>query len=499
MSEPLVAPLLARVRVRTPSETETVAQALAAQARAGDVIALRGTLGAGKTSFARAFIRALCGDAISVPSPTFTLLQVYEDAPVPIYHYDLYRIEEAEEAWELGLEDALSDGICLIEWPERAGPLLPEDHLRLELAFAEQDVDARWLSFHGAPEAWLERILAAAGAWRRPLSTSFLAAESWAEAERAVLSADASFRSYDRLCRNSERRVLMDAPPPQEDVHPFLQIDEILRAHGLSAPQVFAADADNGFVLLEDLGDATFTRRLADGADETALYELAVDALVALHRAWHADPDRSVPPYDDDRLLDEAALLVDWYLPELSGHPTPSSERQTYLELWRQSFAAARAVPETLVLRDYHVDNLIELPGREGVRRCGLLDFQDAVRGPLTYDLVSLLEDARRDVPQHLQQAMTSRYLNAVSAFLDIDEEAFRASAAILAAQRSAKIIGIFTRLWRRDGKDQYLRHIPRVWRWLEGDLAHPVLADIKRWFDLAIPPAERATPGPRP
>ncbi len=498
MSEPLAAPLLARVRVRTPSQTETVAAALAAQARAGDVIALRGTLGAGKTSFARAFIRALCGEAISVPSPTFTLLQVYEDAPVPIYHYDLYRIEEAEEAWELGLEDALADGICLIEWPERAGPLLPEDHLRLELAFTESEAEARWLSFHGPSDVWLDRVLAAAAAWRRPLSTSFLAAEGWAEAERAVLSADASFRSYDRLRRNSEHRVLMDAPPPQEDVHPFLQIAEILRRFGLSAPQIFAVDADNGFVLLEDLGDATFTRRLADGAGETALYELAVDALVGLHRAWQTEPDRSVPPYDDARLLDEAALLVDWYLPELRGRATPSSERQTYLELWRQSFAAARAVPETLVLRDYHVDNLIELPGREGVRRCGLLDFQDAVRGPVTYDLVSLLEDARRDVPEHLQQAMTSRYLNAVNEFLDIDEAAFGASAAILAAQRSAKIIGIFTRLWRRDGKDQYLRHIPRVWRWLEGDLTHSALADIKRWFDLAIPPAERVMPEQR-
>ena len=247
-------------------------------------------------------------------------------------------------------------------------------------------------------------------------------------------------------------------------------------------------------MLLEDLGDRTFTRALAEGAEERPLYELAVDVLIDLHA--RADPavlaDATLPDYDDDRLLAEALLLTDWYLPALSGNDTPDALREAYVAAWRAVFPLARRVPQTLVLRDYHVDNLMVLDGRPGVAGCGLLDFQDAVVGPRSYDLVSLLEDARRDISDDLVDAMLARYL---AAFPDVDREAFRASYAILGAQRNAKIIGIFTRLSRRDGKDQYLRHIPRVWRLLEGDLSAPELAPVKAWFDRALPPGERGVP----
>jgi aminoglycoside/choline kinase family phosphotransferase len=328
---------------------------------------------------------------------------------------------------------------------------------------------------------------------KRPqIIDGFLARHGWAGAERRPLADDASFRHYVRLVGNGGSAMLMDAPPPQENVRPFVRAARLLRQLGFSAPDVFAADVEAGLLLLEDLGDETYTRVLASGGDEAALYALATDLLVALHRRFEKPMAAALPSYDDERLLNEAALLVDWYLPAVRGAPTPPALREDYLERWRETFSTARAVMETFVLRDYHVDNLMLLPGRDGIAACGLLDFQDAVIGPATYDLVSLLEDARRDVPADLAARMIARYLDAFPA---IDRDAFLASYAILGAQRSAKIVGIFTRLDRRDGKPIYLKHIARVWRWLEGDLGHPALADLRAWFDRELPPGTRVTP----
>ena len=327
---------------------------------------------------------------------------------------------------------------------------------------------------------------------REALIADFLARAGWSAAERGVLADDASFRRYDRLIRVGEQAVLMDAPPPMEDVRPFVHINRLLRGMGLSAPGIIAEDAEAGLLLLEDLGDNTYTRVLAEGGDEAALYELALDLLVELHRRFEGNG--TLPPYDDEAFLTEATLLTDWYMPALNGRETPAALREEYCGLWLAALAEARRMPATLVLRDYHVDNMIWLPERPGVAACGLLDFQDARLGPVTYDLVSLLEDARRDVPPVLTAKLLERYLDA---FPELDREAFAASYAIMGAQRSAKILGIFTRLDRRDGKPGYLAHIPRVWRWLEGDLAHPVLADLRDWFERELPRQARVTPEP--
>jgi hypothetical protein len=249
-------------------------------------------------------------------------------------------------------------------------------------------------------------------------------------------------------------------------------------------------------LLIEDFGDGTFTRLLAKGEDEHALYAMAIDVLIALHRRFDAAQTPWLPPYDDTRLLNEAALLVDWYLPAITGQPTPAALRAEYLDLWRPLLPVARAVPDSLVLRDYHVDNLMRLDGRDGIAACGLLDFQDAVLGPVTYDLVSLLEDSRREIAPDLISAMYARY---AAAFPTIDRAALAASFAVLGAQRHCKVIGIFTRLCRRDGKPRYLAHIPRLWRLLDGNFRHPVLAPVKAWLDRNIPPALRRIPAETP
>jgi N-acetylmuramate 1-kinase len=328
---------------------------------------------------------------------------------------------------------------------------------------------------------------------RQQAMCAFLAASGWGGQVPAPLAGDASFRFYYRLRRGRESVVVMDAPPPQEEVGPYVVVAAILRGLGLSAPAVLAEDNVQGFLLIEDFGDDTYTRLLQRGADEPDLYALAIDVLAALQRSAAGEGDPKLPLYDDARLLGEAVLLVDWYFPAVLEEPAPADLREEYLALWRAvlPFACGPFRP-TLVLRDFHVDNLMLLPDRHGVRRCGLLDFQDAVMGPPAYDLVSLLEDARRDVPARLRGEMTERYL---AAFPALDRADVERSAAVLATQRNCKILGIFTRLWKRDGKPAYLHHIPRLWRMVEHDLRHPALRDIARWLDRHLPPAARRMP----
>ena len=344
-----------------------------------------------------------------------------------------------------------------------------------------------------AVEARTAESAAADKAERQAAMADFLAASGWPGIAPVPLAGDASFRRYYRLDNGARRIVLMDAPPPMEDVGPYVAVAVMLRGLGLSAPEIHAEDRAHGFLLIEDFGDDLYTRLLARGADEVALYGLAIDTLITLHRAVAADGPPVLPPYDEARFLAEAALLVDWYAPSVLGAPLPAAARDDYLARWRKILPQAMLPAATLVLRDYHVDNLMLLPGRPDVRGCGLLDFQDAVLGPASYDLVSLLEDARRDVSAALRAQMTERYL---AAFPGLDRAAFARSGAILAAQRNAKIIGIFTRLWRRDGKPAYLPHIARVWRLLEADLARePALAPVAAWLDRHLPRGVRRPP----
>ncbi len=326
---------------------------------------------------------------------------------------------------------------------------------------------------------------------------AFLEASGWHWADLRPLADDASFRSYHRLDSGDRRAVLMDAPPTHEDVRPFLRIARHLRDLGLSAPDILAEDVEAGLLLLEDLGDDTFTRLLENGAAEEPLYALAVDVLVHLHRLPTA---RAVPPgvpsYDETRLLEEALLFTDWYMPAAVGDAPTQSARNAYIEAWREILPLVDAQQRTLVLRDFHVDNLMRLQGREGTAACGLLDFQDAVAGPAAYDLMSLLEDARRDISSALKATMLARYREGVQG---IDWPAFETVFAILAAQRHAKVIGIFTRLCRRDGKPGYLIHIPRVWRLLEASLDHPALTPVAAWFEQHLPHETRRIPTCRP
>ncbi len=330
-------------------------------------------------------------------------------------------------------------------------------------------------------------------AQRDTVIEEFLSKNGWDGCVRRLLAGDASFRRYDRIIDGERQAVLMDAPPPEEDIRPFIKVARHLKGMGYSAPEILGIDEKSGLLLLEDLGDDTYTRILAEDGDEQGLYELAVDVLIDLHRRPVVESlPKGLPTYGNGRLLDEVFLAPQWTYAAFAGEVPPENVRRAYGELWLELFSLVDRGTKTLVLRDYHVDNLLWLPNRDGIKACGLLDFQDAVAGHPAYDLMSLLEDARRDIDQRLKIKMQERYFDA---FPELDREAFMTAFTILAAQRHAKVIGIFTRLCQRDGKPDYLVHIPRVWGLLEAALENPIMVKMKNWFDTHMPVAMRGIP----
>jgi aminoglycoside/choline kinase family phosphotransferase len=353
--------------------------------------------------------------------------------------------------------------------------------------------------------------------------TDFLARSGWGDALVTPLPGDASTRRYARLAQDGRKAMLMDQPQNAEapaapadaseetrralgynavarlagaDCARFIAAAQWLRGHGLAAPEIFAADPARGFVILEDLGDALFAEVLADGGNEKQLYRHAVEVLAKIHAQEAPAALAAGKPlfaFDMAALLAETALLTEWFLPLALGRKATEEESAEHARLWRAALSAI-APGRVFVHRDYHAQNLLWLPERSGVARVGLIDFQDAVAGSAAYDLVSLVEDARRDVSPELAEAATAHYLAIMRAQGGrLDEQAFRHDMAVMAAQRNAKIVGIFARLYKRDGKARYLALLPRVWNYLERDLRHPALADLQAWYDRVIPADKRA------
>ena len=302
-----------------------------------------------------------------------------------------------------------------------------------------------------------------------------------------ALPSDASLRTYYRVRGADQHLMLMEDPVNRPDyagtmdVRPFYKVAEHLRRLGLNTPDIHAHDFENGLLLLEDFGDQTYTRLFEGGVDPRPLYELAIDVLIHLHN----HPDRcavDVPTYTLDHYLAEADLLIDWYLPVVLGRHVSAAEREHYHEVWTEILSTLPKDQDTIVLRDYHVDNLMEVEGYTGLEKCGLLDFQDAVIGPMAYDVMSLLEDARRAVdPDLYDHLLYSKYLPAMKG---VNQQSFMRSFYILAAQRHAKVLGIFVRLFKRDGKPRYLSFLPHIHTLFMAALDQQALAPLKHWFE---------------
>ncbi|AMN38812.1 tRNA (adenosine(37)-N6)-threonylcarbamoyltransferase complex ATPase subunit type 1 TsaE [Rhodoplanes sp. Z2-YC6860] len=491
---------------------------IAAALDPGDLVTLSGDLGAGKTTFARALIRHLAENPeIPVPSPTFTLMQTYDLKQFPVVHADLYRLDGPGELAELGFDDLPRNAVVLLEWPDRAAGFLPPD--RLDIAFT--------LAPLAGPEHRNVRVTGygkfAGRAERIPVIRRFLDGTQFAEASRRRIQGDASTRTYERLTLGTNSAILMNAPrkpdgPPvrdgkpysqiahlAEDVVPFVAVANGLRQLGYSAPQIYEAELADGLLLIEDLG----TSPVVSGEPPAPIperYAAAVDVLISLHdqkvpAGVRIAPNvaHRLPVYSEDAMLIEVELLLDWYLP-YHGMPVTESMREVYIGLWHEALQVALNAKPTWVMRDFHSPNLIWLPERKGIARVGLLDFQDALLGPAAYDLASLLQDARVDVPELMEVELLGNYVKQRSAAdHEFDPAGFIRVYATVAAQRASKILGIFARLNKRDGKPQYLRHIPRVWGYLQRSLAHPSLEALRDWYteNVPVPQAPRVPQQP--
>ena len=473
----------------------------------GDVITLSGDLGAGKTAAARAMIRYLASDdVLEVPSPTFTLAQTYDLPSFPLIHADLYRVNDPSELEEIGLSPLPEGTVALIEWPERAPGALPAD--RIDIALNHRPAlgsSARAAEITGYGKA-------AAQVARLKTLRQFLDGAGYADAKRQRMPGDASTRSYARLVRDDGVVILMNSPRRPdgpaiydgksysaavhlaEDVRPFVAIANGLRERGFSAPAIRHADLNSGFLITEDFG----TEGFIEGDPPAPIperYEAATDMLAALHRQSLPEilpvaPQLTyaIPLFDTDALLVEVGLMLEWYLPD-RGAELNNTLRAEFVTMWRDLLGKTAAAARTWLMRDFHSPNLIWLGERSGTAKVGIIDFQDAVLGPAAYDLVSLLQDARIDVPEQLELTLLTRYIKARRAADEhFDPAGFAELYAIMSAQRNTRLLGTFARLNRRDGKPQYLRHQPRIWTYLSRSLAHPTLSRFRDWYGAHVP-----------
>jgi tRNA threonylcarbamoyl adenosine modification protein YjeE len=496
------------LRFDSAAALENFAAELALFARPGLVLLLKGDLGAGKSTFARAFIKALApGADFDVPSPTFTLVQSYDETRVPVAHADLYRIAARQELEELGLEDLAKTHVLAVEWPENILHWSLKDRLLVEL---------------GGSGSYREAALTASGAWEQALTRNaairkFLDATRWKHAGRDFLEGDASFRRYETLHLPGEAAILMDMParsdgPPvrhgkpysaiahlAEDIRAVVAVNSQLIAAGLSAPRIEACDISTGLAVMEDLGRNVFGRMIVAEHDMREPMGAAAAVLASMaERDWPAcvpvpgDGDYNVPRYDIEAQLIEIDLLPSWFWPHLRDAEIPETICAEFEALWADLLPLTQPEKRVWTLRDFHSPNLLWLPERQGLARVGLIDTQDCLLGHPAYDLASMLQDARVDIPFDLADDLYDHYCALRVKAGHFDHTAFATAYAILGAQRATKILGIFARLSKRDGKHGYLRHIPRVSRYLERDLAHPRLAQLKSWFDRHLPAATR-------
>lgn len=481
--------------------TIRLGEELALAVKPGDAIALVGDLGAGKSTLARALIRAIADDAeLEVPSPTFTIVQSYA-LRFPVAHLDLYRLSDVSELDELGIDEMLSDGVCLIEWPEMASDVLPKASTILLRLTHEGDGRRAVIEASRRHIERLERVFAI---------RHFLERNGKIGAIRRYFSGDAAYRTYELVRDDDSQYLLMDWQPQppgpalhngksySEIVHlartvePFVALDLHLRSQGFALPEILARDMDEGILLLRDMGRAGVLdanrapieeRYIESAACLAALHEKPMPATIGL-------PDGGryqVPRFDADAMKVETSLLLDWYLPHMhDGKPTDDAKRQDFFAVWDQLIAKLADVETGLVLRDFHSPNIIWQQDKPAPQQVGIIDFQDAMIGPTAYDLASLVQDARVTIPPELQARMMERYFDIRRKNPAFDDEVFLKAFAIMAAQRNCKLVGAWVRLLKRDGKPGYMKHMPRTFTYMRAALEHPDLAPLRDWFTRA-------------
>jgi N-acetylmuramate 1-kinase len=494
---------------RNQTETEKFAQKLSLWAKTGLVIALEGDLGSGKSTFARAFIKALSQNAedFDVPSPSFSLIQTYEMTRVPVAHIDLYRLANPQDVENLALDELLPNHLLLIEWPDRLNSAISSNILSLKFTGSgnTRQID---ISANGT---WIQALE------RNAIIENFIAQNNLQHAERIFFEGDASSRRYEKLKTEDKTILLMDMPsrpdgPVVKFGKPYSQIAHL--AEGIksvfsinaylsalsnySVPTTLGIDGQNGLALIEDLGSRVYGKMMLAGEDMTEPMLTAAELLADLGNRAHTNKVQTlllgtylIPLYDEQAQLIETELLPKWFWPHVHGTEPSDELISTFEDVWKQLLPLAQQKSPQLVMRDFHSPNLLWLPERQGIFRVGLIDTQDAVMGHAAYDLVSMIQDARVDIPEQLAEKIFQHYItcrqNSSEPFSESD---FRSAYAVLGAQRATKILGIFARLNKRDGKPAYLKHMPRISRYLNQNLQHPALVHLKDWFERNMPEA---------
>ncbi len=483
--------------------TKQLGKDIAIALQPGDLVMLSGDLGVGKSVLARAIIRFLANDdLLEVPSPTYTICQSYNTNP-PIFHFDFYRIADSEEATEIGLQEALQDGCAIVEWPQNAleGVVLPSDWIEIDIT--QETENERIVSLSGNGSLF-ERVL------RSYHIRRFLDNSGYFEAKRGNFAADASARRYELVWDGEHQYFLMDDPVKTasqdetrsdsytriahlaEGVYPFLSIAHALHNRGLSAPKILASKPDDGLILLEHLGDTG----IIDSKRNPIIkrYIAAAEFLAELHnKPWNSELEFDggsyhLPSYGIQAMLAEVSLFTDWYAPEHAAGILTANEVEKFAEIWKNYAGQLQKAERSLVLRDFHSPNILWLDNRVAANRIGIIDFQDAVIGPTSYDVASLAQDARVDVTADQEEIIRNHYISIrTEQESNFDVQAFERSYALMAAQRATKILGIFVRLNNRDGKPEYLQHIPRVKDYLQRSLLHPAMKRYREWLQNVI------------
>ena len=485
--------------------TISLAETLSLWARPGYLIALEGELGSGKSSFARGFIQSLFkpGESSDVPSPSFSLVQTYDETRLPIFHADLFRLHKAEEIADLGLDELLANHCGLIEWADKMTSPLTGDLLRLVFSGTGDSRAVKLQAFGG----W---ELAVA---RNHVIADFLATPDFAGHDRKFFEGDASARRYETLSHEGQPVLLMDMPqrpdgPVVKDGKPYSSIAHLaegitavvainrhLHRLGYSAPAIVKADLDHGLALIEPLGDKVYGKMMLAGEDMQVPFETAAALLADMAtKPWPDRPMASagvyhqLQPYDQEALLIEADLLPSWFFPYLHNHAASIKAVATFTAIWSSLVKDLMPAKPMWVLRDFHSPNLIWIPDRQGLARVGLIDTQDAVLGHPAYDLMALAQDARVDVAPEMERHLVQHYLALRNRKGECDGDDFGRAYAILGAQRATKILGIFARLSKRDGKHGYLQHLPRMAGLLRRNLEHPALEPLRQWHETYLP-----------
>ena len=485
------------INIRDEEHTKAIARDLAAISNSGDLITLSGNLGAGKTLFARAFIRAYQSNAnLEVASPTYLIAIEYDSKTnKSVTHFDLYRLGDTQEVDELGIDEALEQGVVLIEWPQKALKDLPKE--RSELTIEIGSGDTRVLKIEGSKSVVKRQI-------RSVEIGEFLRTHCSDDYTRHPFAADASARNYELIEIGDETQILMDAPkmadgkPTKdelpysqiahlaEEVRPFVAISNMLQAEGFCAPKIYAADYDRGLVLLEHLGDG----KIVDDNNNPIpdRYVQSIEMLAHMHaKNWQANQTMNdgniynVPDFDIGAMMVEVNLLSKWYLED--ANQTTTQSITAYNEIWTDLCKQAQSFEKSLLLRDYHSPNIIWRGDKSGLDKIGLIDFQDAMIGPAAYDVVSLAQDARVIVSQELEEKLLAHYIEMrkkLNVGFDVDK--FKFEYAVMGAQRASKILGIFVRLDKRDSKPEYRKLIPGVQNYLTRNLHHPRLSKYRDW-----------------